>query len=254
MALPTSRYYSVATLPSAASQPNNVQVIVDAQDSEYLLSGTVPIGGGTKAMRVKSLGGQWITYGRVRNTINSRNTGGGSGGGSGGGVNLLAGATDFSNAAWNLLVNATTFGTGLSTQAIKETVANGQHYIAQRAAFVGPGTVQVTIDAKANLTRSWMILYLLDQTFANLIGKFINVTAGTNGSLVSSGAAFSGLVPLTPAAITGGYTVGFQAVVAPTVTQIWALFGLATADGTDVYAGNVNNGMSFTNARLQRIA
>lgn len=250
-----TQYYSVATLPDPTTQPGNVQVIIDAQESEYLLSGTVPIGGGTFPMRVKSYGGEWLTYGRVRVDLTTRDSSGGGGGSGGGvGVNLLAGANDFSNAAWSTVVNVTKFDSGLVTQAIKETAINGEHYLAQEAAFVGPGTVRVTVNAKANLSRDFLRLYLLDQSFTDIIGKYINITTGTNGSTVLSGAKLSNIVPLTPAAISGGYTVGFEADADATVTSLFVLLGIATADGVDIFLGDITKGMTLSNAQLVRLS
>src|SRR5262245_37729274 len=101
--------------------PGNVLIIADANATEALTRGTIPVGGGTTPVRVKSDGEDWRIYGIVRRTIRDR---GGSS------VNLLQSPSDFSVAVWNKQ-NLTVFDAGLSTQAVKETVVNSVHTVGQ---------------------------------------------------------------------------------------------------------------------------
>lgn len=240
--------YSIAELPDPATQPGNVVIIADANDAEYLDAGPVPVGGGTKRVRVKSDGVVWRLYGMVRQTIDT----------SGGtdpivGLNLLLNSDDFLGGAWTVLNSAVPANAGLANQALMELASVTTHHIGQEIPLIGPATLRLSIDAHNALTRGWIKLAIFDQTLASFATKYFNIATGATGTTTIVGAPFSNLVPITSSPLGGGYTVGFDIDVNATVTSVFFVVYIATADGVDSYLGVITNGMQLTDAQLNRV-
>lgn len=247
--MPIQSIYSVATLPNAVGQPGNVVIIADATDAEYLDAGTIPVGGGTKRMRVKSNGVVWLTYGMVRQSV-----------GEGGGtdpiteLNLVSGANDFGNGAWTFDQGSFYDNPGAANQSIKELAITAVHNLGQQVAFIGPGRVRLQLDVRNTLSRNWVKPLLFDNLLTSFTGVFFNIATGAIGSTQTGGTKLSGLSILPPAPIASGYTVGFELDVDATVLHLYYFIYIANGDLVDVYAGNIANGIEANNARLYRIA
>ncbi len=161
-------------------------------------------------------------------------------------TNLLTYSEDTDNAAWtktNLTVTANNIVApdGLTTMdKLLETTTNGQHSIAQ-AATVTAAAHEVSIFAKAGLTREWLKLAFTDSAattfsaFFNVArGYYLTASAGVTAKITNLGNGhYYCVIRFTPAAGAGTFKVN-----------------LSTDGSTISYAGTTTAGLYLWGAQV----
>lgn len=169
-------------------------------------------------------------------------------------ANLITAPTDFSNAAYSR-TNATIANAGTTTQQIIETIATGNHNIAQTKTKAASAlTYRMVLDVKSGLNRDWIDLAVFNSGFSSGITAYYNVTTGAVGSLAafpggvnSLSSLFQYIFPLSGNANTYAAILDF---LTDTDTGLNLIPAVASADGTNSYLGIITNGMQANNFRV----
>lgn len=236
----TRPYYTLATLPSAIAQINEIQYILDSTLSEAAGTGSIAAGGGSTRARVLSDGVFWRLYGATKY----------SGGASSGIVNLIT-QQDLGNLYWTLN------GYTNSVNMLSETATLGGHSFNQLTAIprpVGTGVFRHTVDlVKLGADQRWLDVGLFAPGFGSGAFAFFDVLNGTVSAPGGYGGFTSPTTAMTPLP-GGGYRCSITTDCTASAFADIIIFDQDTNPlGTGTYTGAVTDGYAVSNIALYKV-
>lgn len=165
--------------------------------------------------------------------------------------NLLLQSQAFENASWTksritVTADSTAAPDGTTTaDAIYETADNNTHLCVQNIT-AGSVPYSLSVYAKNGLGRDWMYLRLIrDNAGAPAASlAYFNITSGTVGSTGTD-------LTASIVSVGNGWYRCTATVTKSISTQSWGV-GIASADGTDSYAGDITKGVYLWGAQLEQ--